>query len=408
LVALKGQQASGAPPAVQFKQFNTPVVDGLGRAVFIGRLQGPGVGIQNDVGLWRSSTSGGIDLIAIEGQQAPGLPADTNFSFIRGDVSSSEAGHVGFYGGLSDGVDDYRPALWTADVDGNVELVAARGDQAAGLPLGYRFTEFRSPRLGAAGDQLFGAFVDAPSGSTSELGLWHRGVTDELSLIVMEGQPIPGGSGSIVFDDFSSYTEPSPSGRVAFRASLSTPDRSTSLGSSVWGGHYSDIDLVAKTGDLSPGLGVSSTFAWFGAPLHNARGDIVFVATATSLATPTPGSGIWHYDGKGHLELVLAAGQLLDVAPGPDLDLRTVKGFQATDGGLNDHGLLAFTASFTDGTEGVFAIQLHPIPEPSALVLLGVTAPSVLLFSLRSRRRRSDWLCVSFRGSRATEESGVR
>jgi hypothetical protein len=389
LVALNGQHAVGAPPAVKFAGFDTPLMDGLGRAVFIGMLEGPGVGAQNDVGLWRASLAGGIESIAIEGQQVPELPLGTNFSLIRGNISATNAGQAGFYGGYRNASGEFKPAIWRAEADGRLELIAAKGDAAAGLPAGYRFSEFSSPRLAASGEALFEAFVETPDGSTSNRGLWFQANEEQPSLVAFEGHPVPGGDGSVIFDEIVLAAVPSSSGRVAFQAFLRTPDRLTQLGSSVWGGHYTDLKLIAKAGDKSPGFGETSTFDWVGPPIQNAVGDVVFMGgamAADSLGLPV--FGIWHHDRYGELELVVAAEQLLDVAAGSELDLRRISDLQIAEGSLNDHGVLTFAAKFIDGSEGAFVIRLYPIPEPSALVLLGSVAIGGLL-RVHSCRRRS-------------------
>lgn len=86
-------------------------------------------------------------------------------------------------------------------------------------------------------------------------------------------------------------------------------------------------------------------------------------------------------DGNGVLRLIAQKGQLFDVDSGTGEDLRIISNLslvgvlQGSEGligkALNDHGLLAFYARFTDGTDGIFSVV---IPEPSALVLLTIGA----------------------------------
>ncbi len=90
--------------------------------------------------------------------------------------------------------------------------------------------------------------------------------------------------------------------------------------------------------------------------------------------------------------LVAREGDLLDIDDGPSTDFRTIDflDFFADTGngdgrrsGFNDLGQLAFLASFTDGTSGIFVSDLVAIPEPTSLVLSALG-----LFGLHATRRR--------------------
>ncbi len=73
------------------------------------------------------------------------------------------------------------------------------------------------------------------------------------------------------------------------------------------------------------------------------------------------------------MQLIARTSDLLELAPG---DFRTisflgfVSGTGNSDGrpsGFNNLGQLAFLASFTDGSSGIFVSNLVAVPEPSAL-----------------------------------------
>jgi hypothetical protein len=78
-------------------------------------------------------------------------------------------------------------------------------------------------------------------------------------------------------------------------------------------------------------------------------------------------------------------GQQLEVAPG---DVRTISFFSFSGNGnneeghrsgFNDRGQVAFWARFTDGSSGIFVSNLVAIPEPSAIILVGIPALGMLL-----------------------------
>ncbi|QDU35421.1 hypothetical protein KS4_35020 [Poriferisphaera corsica] len=79
--------------------------------------------------------------------------------------------------------------------------------------------------------------------------------------------------------------------------------------------------------------------------------------------------GIVWYDTDGVLSLLVKAGDLFDVDAGVGEDLREISFINEYSLSMNDRGLLAVGLIFTDGSQGVFTMQ---IPEPSGMVLLGV------------------------------------
>lgn len=94
------------------------------------------------------------------------------------------------------------------------------------------------------------------------------------------------------------------------------------------------------------------------------------------------------------LGLTVRTGEWLDVDDGQGVDLRQVKSVDflsnAAAGsmphdGFNDAGQLAFTATFTDGTGGVFVSSLATLPEPASA---GVLAAAMLVPLVAARRAR--------------------
>ena len=105
----------------------------------------------------------------------------------------------------------------------------------------------------------------------------------------------------------------------------------------------------------------------------NNAGQVAFEALVS-----TGQEGIWATNTSGLLTKIIASGDHLQVAPG---DNRTVNalmflgGSGGSDGrasGLNSSGQIAFWASFTDGSSGIFVSNTVATPEPSTLVLAAV------------------------------------
>lgn len=86
LVAREGSPAPGTPAGVVFADFQNPVairpaMNGSDHVAFVAPLMGAGVDMTNDQGLW-SEGGGALELVAREGDPAPGLPAGVNFGTV--------------------------------------------------------------------------------------------------------------------------------------------------------------------------------------------------------------------------------------------------------------------------------------------------------------------------------------
>jgi hypothetical protein len=101
--------------------------------------------------------------------------------------------------------------------------------------------------------------------------------------------------------------------------------------------------------------------------------------------------GIWVRDASGQLHLVAREGNPLDTGAGSPRTILTLEMFEGAAAGedgfataFNNANQLAFRATFTDGSSGVFVAS---VPEPAiALPLLGA---ALLCRRSRSTRPRS-------------------
>jgi hypothetical protein len=157
----------------------------------------------------------------------------------------------------------------------------------------------------------------------------------------------------------------------------------------IWTEENGRLKLLAKVGDLAPEDG-RHFLNVDPAAMNNAGQVVIFGLLKKRSFTEEAEAGIWVQDPQGKLRLVIKTGQLLDVAPGPETDIRTVSSwhvpFYPLEGTFNDHGQLALNVIFTDGTEGGFIAQVGAIPEPQRLASALGSAIAFAFFR-RTRRR---------------------
>jgi hypothetical protein len=256
----------------------------------------------NDTGFW-SQGSGSMALEARAGAPAPGTPEGVLFGRVFSPITMNSAGKVAFEFRLTgSGVDSTNDqGLWS-NASGSLELVARRGSQAAGTPSGVNYDLF-------------------------ETRLWP------------------------LLND---------AGQLAFLAGLAGAGVDESNNEGIWLKDSGNPTLVARRGDSAPGVS-GATFSDLHIPGLNTAGQIAFRADLTGMEIDvTNDRGIWATDSTGTLRLVARRGDVIEVAPGDvrtlsDLDFASAS--NGSDGrarGFNNLGQLAFWASFTDGSQGVF------------------------------------------------------
>jgi hypothetical protein len=177
-------------------------------------------------------------------------------------------------------------------------------------------------------------------------------------------------------------------GKIAFQAELTGNgiDYSSTNREGIWTSVSGSLELVARAGDLVPGMpgvyfkDIRDTIA-----LNNA-GQIAFAGDVTGTGIDESNRWvIWATDVNGGVHAVVRLGDVLEVAPG---DFRTISvvDFATIGRGFNNRGQLAFWTIFTDGSYGVFVSDLVAVPEPVSSTLLIAAIVAALLFPGRSKR----------------------
>jgi hypothetical protein len=136
LLVRESDHAPGTNPAVGFGAFDSLRINSAGRVAFQAQLTGipdagdSGVTVLNDTGIWSEGDGGGLQLVAREDDQAPGVPEGVLFDLFRSHALNS-AGQVAFMADLrGSGVSaSNNTGLWAQTTDGSLSLIAREGDE---------------------------------------------------------------------------------------------------------------------------------------------------------------------------------------------------------------------------------------------------------------------------------------
>jgi hypothetical protein len=435
VVARTGSQAPGAPTGTNFgtipgRELFTPVLNNAGQTAFFGALAG------GRLGVW-SEGSGSLKMVVADGVHAPVLPNGVNFSYAIIDDTNrilwtdwphlNDAGQVVFSAALTGtGVTGSTDlGVWLGKEINELTLVGRKGDQAAGLPAGVRFHAQLPIGLNDAGQMSLPSYLQGTGvNSSNNLALFTGGLGG-LTLVVRNGDHLPGTSSNVMLENFffpmainsvgkiafqgwltggdvvdgvddeglwsnvsgslqlvarsggpaadapagvnyglfskSSFALLNDSGQLAFHGALAGSGVDESNNEAIWLGAPDDLALVVRRGEQAPDIPSGTTFGHMHYPSLNNAGQIAFRAELTGDEVgPANNRGIWATDRDGNLQLIARTGDQMEVAPGDSrtlalLDFVTVSG--NSDGrrsAFNNLGQLAFWASFSDGTQGVF------------------------------------------------------
>ncbi len=304
------------------------------RLAFNGNLKGPGIDDMNDEGIWVESANGFL-LLAREGELAPGAGHHVRFGAPNGIDCFSDGvplrmdaeGHVMFGSRMSGPQVPFMRSIWT-NRNGALDLVvqgtdplpgSAPGDPAPGLPPGYTFSRMVIAEFNADGQIAFTGVVTFNMNFDDQTqGIWWEnpgGVPGPLSLLVHEGDQVPGADPGVQFEGLNLFLTFSDNGQAAFLASL-----------------------------RGPGVNGSNNMA-------------VFLT-----------------DLEGQIQLVLRTGMLFEIGEDAS-DLRPIA--VILPGFMNAEGELPLELDFTDGSSGLFTARIGETTtvEPDA----GAEAPPAIV-----------------------------
>jgi hypothetical protein len=342
-----------------------------GNVVFAAGLRG-NVTAANNSGVWLGSP-GNLVLVARKGVPAPGTQAGVKYDGFGPRIALNSVGQTAFRSTLTgSGVTAANSyGVWVGG-PGGVALLARSGDPAPGTAIGVSYGPFDNspPVINAAGQVAFSVTTQVGSTGTGPRGIWV-GTVGNVRLLARVGNAAPDTQPGVTIATISSSPALNAAGQTLFEGTVTGSGVSTSNDSGVWKGIPDSVAKVFREGDPAPGPGAGAVFGHvsnFGQSIND-RGEVVFVNELTGPNVTTANDrSIWFVDAAGNFALVVREGDSFEVAPGDrrvlsDVNILGAPGFATIGGsgdetgrecGFNDRAQIAFRATFTDGSSGIF------------------------------------------------------
>jgi hypothetical protein len=406
LVARRGDEVPGLGSGVTFANLGNAWISDSGHVGFDAHIQGTGVTVANDRGLW-TDREGSLAQVVREGSPTPGMPgvvfADGPYATIfngdkfvffqyiagptigiplslwsegSGELSLvarngapdpatgdpfgmtnhdweghklNSVGQLAFSEGMGAGSNQ---KIWFDDA-GSLSLIAGTGGAAPGTGAGVTFQRLYSPILNDVGKVAFRASLTGTGITlTNDIGIWS-GEGGDLTLRVRKGTQAPGLTSGVTFSSLREYPLFNDAGHLAFSGRVTGNGITSSNNLGIWSDASGVMTLVARSGDPVPDLGPDVTLSLTNSSMDmNDSGQIAFYAQLFKSTSPIGIGSLWAQDSEGVVQLIAHTGMQLDVDNGTGVDLRTISTLYFNS--INDVGQVAFAAHFTDGLQGFF------------------------------------------------------
>ncbi|MGC1273966.1 MAG: PEP-CTERM sorting domain-containing protein [Planctomycetaceae bacterium] len=348
-----------------FDLFSSPRTDGSS-VVFVG----------DDL----DTTQSGVYTVPFSGGAATRI-ADTSTSlpgggsidtYLSADVNGGTVAVEGFLNPAGEGI-------YTI-VGGNVTTIVDTNTLAPGTT--SNFDRFSSPQLAADGTVVFQGDTDQFS-TTGFQGI-YTGTGGALTTVVDSSDAMPNSTGT-----FSQIRPPSVSddGTIAFGATGTETHPDAGNFSGVYTSLNGVLSVVADATTLTPD---GTEFLLFDSALTPIWEDTVGFVAYDLLDADTLRQALWiSRAGTLYEILTIATAQIGSPFVGEMFDGRQLELiFLSPDSIEGD--TIAFTAAFTNGDWGVYTATIEPaaVPEPSSLLLLGLTGAACAGTGWRRRKSR--------------------
>jgi hypothetical protein len=368
LAAREGGQAPGCASGVVFKMLKQVALPDAGRVLLYAQLAGSGVTTSNNYGIWAGSGAG-QQLVLRTGSAHPVtsgtvktitfLPAAAN---VTGQTRCFDsAGDLLYAVKFASGT----TAIYKATLGSGTythTLVAAQNGAATGVA-GAKFASFGNPTMNDAGRVAFGAKLSGSVSSSSNVGIWADGTNGVRQLVIRSGTTAPDAAGTGSVGVFKKFSDPvySGSSAVAFLGTLAQGGGVTvSNDTGVWS-NDGGLHLVAREGDQAPGCGAGVVFKTFTQiALPDQGGVVMFAKLGGTGVGSSNDMAIFAVDTGGTLQLIAREGTPHAVT-GKTIKtlsfLPAIAGVSGQTRGFSQStGDLVYSATFTDGSAGIFKV----------------------------------------------------
>jgi hypothetical protein len=243
--------------------------------------------------------------------------------------------------------------------------LAGNGDAATGIS-GAVFSTLGNPAMNDQDYVALGAKVSGSGvSSSSNLGIWADDYTGTRQLVVRTGTTAPDAAGAATSAVFKKFSDPvySGSNAVAFIGTLTQGGGGVTAANDtgVWSNDGGTLHLVAREGVQAPGCGAGVVFKTFTQiALPDQGGVVMFAKLGGTGVTSASDMGIWAVDTGGTLQLIAREGTAHAVT-GKTIKtlsfLPTIAGVSGQTRGFSQStGDLVYSATFTDGSAGIFKV----------------------------------------------------
>lgn len=298
-VALTGDPASGTTNGETYSFFSAPVLDGSGRTAFVGYLTGDGVDNTNNEGVW-SEVFGSLELVARTGEHAPGTEPGVSFLRFGNPYVNpvlNTAGDLVFPAELvGDSVDSSnRGGLWS-NKSGTPSLVVREGDHLPGTPPEIGLTDLLSPGGFQFYEDSIGHVGFSSYAGTSLDPFEFSGFWIEDSgifkSVVVSGEQALGMPDGQKY--YTSYGSLTATGPIGYGAYLAPYNPNGTTDNAYWVQNKDNFELLLSAGDHAPDQPSSATIVALGGVALNSNGQVAFRALISDHAINSNiDVGIW-------------------------------------------------------------------------------------------------------------------